>query len=103
LQTLGWDRAITNDTQILNMKMFGTNPATYAVSTSVSPPPGQSSVSHTFSSSAGGTQRIASGGSVTLTTLTTGISANGTFALSFAANSLNGTYKAVFCPGGREP
>jgi hypothetical protein len=73
--------------------------------TTLTPAPGEASVNYTLSSTAGTpTETSSSGGTVTLSTLTANTNATGSFALTFgAANALNGTFNATFCPAGVEP
>lgn len=106
----GWDGRIKDRTQVLEMKMFGTSPATYKVVTTATPAPGEASVNHTLSSAldggksdAGSVETPSKSGTVTLSALTATKSASGSFALVFGANNISGTYSAVFCPGGVEP
>ena len=102
--TPGWDKRITDKTQFLEMKMFGLTPATYTVTTSATPAPGEASVNYTLSSTSGvPVETASSGGTVTLSTITPTTNATGSFALHFGANNLNGTYDATYCPGGHEP
>jgi hypothetical protein len=105
ISAIGWDARITNATQVLEMKEFGTTPRTYTVVTTLTPAPGEASVNYTLSSTAGTpTETSSSGGTVTLSTLTANTNATGSFALTFgAANALNGTFNATFCPAGVEP
>ena len=104
----GWDGRIKDQTQVLEMKMFGTSPATYKVVTTTTPAPGEASVNHTLSSAldggksdAGSVETPSKSGTVTLSALTATKSASGSFALVFGANNISGTYNAVFCAGGR--
>jgi hypothetical protein len=100
----GWDKRITDGTQFLEMKMFGLTPATYNVTTSLTPAPGEASVNYTLSSqSSTPAESGSSAGTVTLSTVAATKNVTGSFALKFANNSLTGTYNAVFCPGGNEP
>jgi hypothetical protein len=105
LQTAGWDTRITNDTQVLELKMFGTTaPKTFTVTTSVTPAPGEASVSHTFSSTTSvPTEVSASNGTVTLDSRIASTLATGTFSIHFGANAMSGSFDATFCPGGKEP
>ena len=100
----GWDTRITDGTQILEMKMIGQSLQTYVVATNAVAAAGRSTVNYTLSSTTGTPQEVlSSGGNVVLSTRTSGVGATGTFALSFPAGSLTGTYDAAFCAGGREP
>ena len=106
LQTPGWDGRITDGTQILEMKLFGTTaPATFTVTTSPTPAPGEASANDTLSSTTGTpAETSASGGIVRLSSLSSSTSAVGTFQLAYAGGgSLMGDFQAVFCPGGHEP
>ena len=104
LSTPGWDKRITNATQFLEMKMFGTTPATYKVTGSPTPAPGEAAVNYTLSSTAGVPKETAgTAGTVTLATVVATTDATGSFALTFGTHSVTGTYDATFCPGGHEP
>ncbi|MGH7284273.1 MAG: hypothetical protein ACRELY_22325 [Polyangiaceae bacterium] len=100
----GWDQRITDGTQILELKAFGTSPADFNVVTTLTPAPGEASVNYTLSSTTGTPNEIgASGGTLTLSTLSAGATATGSFALMFGADHLTGTFDAIYCPGGHEP
>ena len=104
LATQGWDKRITDATQFLEMKMFGTSPQAFKVTSSLTPAPGEASVNYTLSSKATTpSESSGTGGSVTLTEVVAKTHATGTFALDFGSNKLSGTYDAVYCPGGHEP
>lgn len=107
ITTLGWDTVIPPGTQILEMKMVGKTPKAYPTTTAAThiPAPGESLSSYTVAA-AGATDMIASGGSVTLTTIQMPAANNfatGSFHLTFGAGSLDGMYDAPFCAAGREP
>lgn len=100
----GWDRRITDATQFLEIKFFGTAPGTFRAVTTVTPAPGEASVNYTLSSTSSTPREIgSSGGAATLGALVPNASATGSFSLEFDTNRLNGTFSAVFCPGGHEP
>ena len=104
LATPGWDTRITNGTQMLEMKMFGTSPATYKVVTTQTPAPGEAAVNYTLSATSGTpTEQVGSGGTITLARTTAGVRATGSFALNFATSNIAGTFDAAFCAGGHEP
>lgn len=104
LSTPGWDKRITDKTQFLEMKMFGLTPATFTVTTSATPAPGEAVVNYTLSATTGTPKETGGGGgTVTLTTVNATKNVTGSFALKFGTESLNGTYDAVYCPGGHEP
>jgi hypothetical protein len=104
LSTPGSDTRIANGTQMLEMKMFGTSPATYSVVTTQTPAPGEAAVNYTLSATSGTpTEQAGSGGTVTLTKTVAGVSAAGSFALNFATSKIAGTFDAAFCAGGHEP
>ena len=104
LATPGWDARITNGTQVLEMKMFGVAPGTFQVVTTQTPAPGEAAVNYTLSSTTGTpSERVASGGTVMLASLTAGARAKGAFAVGFATSRLDGTFDAPFCAGGHEP
>ena len=104
LQRVGWDTRIANGTHVLETKSYGTTPATYNVTTSMTPAPGEASVNYTLSSTSGTpAETFSSAGFVTLTALRANTFATGSFDLTFAADKLAGTFNATFCPGGHEP
>jgi hypothetical protein len=104
LATPGWDTRIPNGTQMLEMKMFGTSPATYKVVTTQTPAPGEAAVNYTLSTTSGTpTEQVGSGGTITLTKTTASVRATGSFALNFATSNIAGTFDAAFCAGGHEP
>lgn len=103
----GWDAGLMTGTQILELKMVGKTPGTYPETTAAThvPAPGESASSYTVAA-AGAMDMIASGGSVTLTSLGTPTAGNfavGSFHVTFASGALDGTYTSPFCPKGREP
>jgi hypothetical protein len=100
----GWDTKITSDTQVLEMKVFGTAPGTFKVVKNANPATGQAVVNYTLSKMVGTpAETVGSGGTVTVTAIAAGKDITGSFALTFGADSLDGTFDAVFCPGGVEP
>ena len=104
LASPGWDTRIPDATQFLEMKMFGTAPASFTVVTTLTPAPGEASVNYTLSSQTGTPNEMgASGGTVTLDTVQAQLTATGTVDVHFAQNTLTGNYVATYCPGGHEP
>ena len=105
LKTMGWDKRIPDGTQVLEMKMFGTAPATFKITTSMTPAPGEAAVNYTLSSQAGTPKEtLGSSGNIVLTTRTAMMSATGTFMIDFGGgDTLKGSYNAPYCPGGHEP
>ena len=104
IQALAWDTRIPNDTQVLEMVMYGTAPATFTVTSSLTPAPGEARVNHTFSRTTGTpVEQFSSGGTVVLAERIAATRAIGTFSLSFGANSVTGKFDAGFCAGGVEP
>jgi hypothetical protein len=100
----GWDTKIPMDTQVLEMKVFGTAPATFTVVKSANPATGQASVNYTLSKMVGTPAETAiTGGTVTVTSINATKDVVGSFALTLAADSLNGSFDAVYCAGGVEP
>ncbi len=100
----GWDRAVSNGTLVLELKLLGKAPGTFLavkdgalsvreataewMRTSADPPP---------------VEVRSRGGFITLETLSARGPATGAFSLDFGASRLTGTFKAAFCPGGHEP
>ena len=100
----GWDQRIVDQSRILELKMFGTSPATFTVVTTATPGPGEASVNYTLASTSGTPAEVSSSrGSVTLDMLEPGQRATGSYALAFGTEMLTGTFDASFCPGGHEP
>ena len=101
----GWDTKIPDGTQVLEMKMFGTTPASYKITTSMTPAVGEAAVNYTLSSQTGTpTETFSMGGTVVLTTRVAMMSATGSFTIDFGGGDmLKGTYNAIYCPGGHEP
>jgi hypothetical protein len=99
----GWDARIADGTQILELKLFGTQPGTFDVVKTATPAPGEASVNTTFVSGGNPAEQGASAGSVELTALAAGQSAQGSFTLAFGSDALTGTFDATYCPGGHEP
>ena len=100
----GWDAKIPNNTQVLEMKVFGTAPATFNVVKSATPKAGDASVNHSLSKTTPpSVESPGSGGTVTVTNITAGKNITGAFAVQFGADMLTGTFDATYCPGGVEP
>lgn len=100
----GWDTRIADGTSVLEMKAFGTTPGTFKVVTTLTPAPGEASVNFTLSSTSGTPKEEGStGGTVTLTAAMPGVSATGSFMLTFGTSTLSGSFDAAFCSGGHEP
>lgn len=100
----GWDTRIADGTSVLEMKAFGTMPGAFKVVTTLTPAPGEASVNFTLSSTSGTPKEEGStGGTVTLTAVMPGVSATGSFMLTFGTSTLSGSFDAAFCPGGHEP
>lgn len=105
LQSTGWDTAVTNGTQLLEMKAVGTTPGTYPLENVPIASPNHASLSYTLSSTTGTpTETLGSSGALTIATLVASSSGSGTFSATFpAGGSVSGSFDAVFCDGGREP
>jgi hypothetical protein len=100
LGSTGWDSSVPAGAHALELKMQGLTPGTFNVTRSPTPAPGEASVNSTLA----GNEVIATGGAVTLQTITAGVSATGSFSAQFDNNeSVNGTFNSTFCPGGHEP
>jgi hypothetical protein len=99
----GWDATLPTGTQILELKMVGKTPGTYAQTTAPShiPAAGESASSYTAASPSA-TDVVASGGSVKLSALGAS-SATGTFHVTFTHGMLDGTFDADRCATGKEP
>jgi hypothetical protein len=99
----GWDARVPDGTQILELKLFGTEPGTFKVVKTATPADGEASVNTTFTSGGTPAETSASGGTADLSALTPEESAQGDFTLAFGSESLSGTFDAAYCPGGHEP
>ncbi len=111
----GWSHTIAGGVQIFEMILTTSTPAggTYTVSTATAPPAGSAEVNYILSAPTRNETR-ATGGTITLTALTPGASAVGTFSVQFpsnvgdggadaGANALDGTFAAAFCAAAHEP
>lgn len=104
LGAAGWDAKIPNNTQVLEMKEFGTSPAAYTVVKSATPKAGEASVNHTLSKTTPpSAESPGTAGTVTIATINAGKNITGSFDVKFNADALTGTFDATFCPGGVEP
>jgi hypothetical protein len=100
----GWDGRIADGTGALEIKLLGTTAGAYPVSSTPNGTSGESLVNFTVSStSVTPKEMTSSGGSVTLKSLTADSSAKGLFDLTFPDGTLQGTFAAAWCPGGKEP
>jgi hypothetical protein len=100
----GWDQRITDRTQILEMKAFGTTPGMFTVVTTVTPAPGEAVVNYTLSSTAGTpAEQVGSGGTITIVAFSGHTDVTGNFNLQFGNGMLTGSFDAAYCPGGHEP
>ncbi|MDB4983460.1 MAG: hypothetical protein JWM82_4212 [Myxococcales bacterium] len=102
----GWDATIADKTQILELKMMGTAPATYQpiIKAPRFPAAGEAQVNYALSAQTGTVaESFSTAGSVTLSKIVAKASANGSFDLMFGTNALKGTYAATYCDVGREP
>ncbi len=100
----GWDRAVSNGTLVLELKLLGKAPGTFIsvtdptlsvreaaaewMRTSADPPP---------------VEVRSKGGFIKLETLSARGPATGGFSLDFGVSRLTGTFNAAFCAGGHEP
>ena len=99
LGSTGWDTRVPTGAHALELKMLGSEPATYGVTPSATPAAGEASVNATLA----GNEQAASGGSVVLETLSAGASASGHFSVQLDTESLTGSFVATFCADGHEP
>jgi hypothetical protein len=100
----GWDKRVMSGSNVLELKMMGTTPQVYTVTTSATPAPGEASVNHTVAMAVGTPPETSSnGGTVTLAAINPKVSVRGAFTLTYANGSLNGTFDATYCAGGVEP
>lgn len=100
----GWDARIGDGVQSLELKLVGTTPAQFAVSTAPTPAQGQAAVNYTATSTTQTPAEVgASGGTVSLEGVADG-TARGSFALIFGGHDmLTGSFDAARCAGGTEP
>jgi hypothetical protein len=100
----GWDERIKDQTQSLELKLFGKTPATFSVVKTATPAAGETSVNYTLSSTTSTPQELgASSGQVVLAALDASGAAKGSFDLNFGTDALKGSFDAAYCPGGHEP
>ena len=100
----GWDGTLADGTQMLEIKMIGSDLAVYPVVATATPAPGEASVNTTLVSAGQPTEGAAKSGTVTLAAFTAGASAAGSFDLKFAGGeALSGTFAVTYCAAGREP
>jgi hypothetical protein len=98
----GWDTRIGDGNQLLKLLVRGASPGTYPVVES--PGQGQAAASlELANATGGGGERGATGGAITLSSLTAGRDVAGTFNLTFGDGALAGTFDGLWCPAGEEP
>ncbi len=103
LTSAGWDTRIPDGTGVVEMKLLGKSPGTYAVATGTAQA-GQASVNFTLSSQKSTPKELsAQSGSVVLDAKAADGTTPGTFDLGFSDGSARGTFQATACAGGREP
>jgi hypothetical protein len=100
---VGWDTRVMNGSQVLELKLMGTAPMVYTVTTSTTPAPGEASVNHAIAMPGTPPETSSNGGTVTLAALNVMTSAIGSFDLTYPNGSLQGTFNATYCAGGVEP
>ena len=99
-----WLDAVESGTTVLELKVFGRAPGSFAVVPTPTPSPRQATAAFTRSSAKGPSNEARStGGWITLESLPNHDSATGSFDLKFAAGRLTGKFNAAFCPNGHEP
>ncbi|CAN5872178.1 hypothetical protein BH11MYX3_BH11MYX3_10930 [soil metagenome] len=99
ISVTGWLSNIPPETQVLELiigttKVGASNPAASGASAN------HAEVNYLFGHP--GAEQRAGGGSVTLTTYTTDVAVDGTVNVTFSSGSAEGTFHAVYCPGGQE-
>ncbi|MEP6651994.1 MAG: hypothetical protein ABJA82_01465 [Myxococcales bacterium] len=101
----GWDAALGNSNQVLELKAAGTTPGTYRVKggNPTALAAGEAVVNHSVLMTTPVEQIAAAGSTVTLTALNAGKNATGSFDIMFPNGSLKGTFDAMWCATGREP
>ena len=109
---MSWDTNLPENTQFLEIKMFGpvpptappTMPGQFQVSGSLTPAPGEASTNQSVThAGAASVESSAAGGNVTLTDIVARSSAMGTFALKFPGDQLAGSFYTQSCDVGVEP
>jgi hypothetical protein len=102
LSAAGWDEMVTDKTQALEMKLIGTTPGMYAVSSR--PATGEADVNYTLTSTSGTPSEVsATAGSVTVDQFLAGEAADGSFDLTIPGGAVSGAFHASYCATGREP
>jgi hypothetical protein len=104
LSAPGWDSRIADGTGALELKLLGTAPGAYPVSSTPNGSSDESLVNFTMSSRIGTPKEVSSsGGSVMLDSLKAHSSAGGSFDLTFPDGALKGTFASAWCADGQEP
>ncbi|MCB9778913.1 MAG: hypothetical protein H6742_10150 [Alphaproteobacteria bacterium] len=100
----GWDTAITDQTQAVEIKLVGLEAGTYPLTAGRTPGPGEADVNYTLSSTTGTPAEISADSGAIVVDSTDGDGAVGSFELVFATgDTLTGTFDATPCPTGSEP
>ena len=96
----GWDARTADGSQVLELKLIGTEPGEYPVQ--ARPSAGQSTDNYTLTS-ASPAETSATSGLVTLDGLEPENGASGSFDLTFPTGSLAGSFSTGWCATAREP
>ena len=100
----GWDKTVADASQVLEIKLVGTQPGRYALAANGRPATGEADVNYTLTSTSGTPSEVpAKSGFVKLDSITNRGAADGSFDLTFADGNVAGSFHAVYCPGGSEP
>jgi hypothetical protein len=104
LSFAGWDRAVSNGTLVLELKLLGKAPGTFLAVTTPTLSAREAAAEWMRTSADPPPVEVRSkSGFIRLETLSTRGPATGAFSLDFGASRLTGTFKAAFCAGGHEP
>jgi hypothetical protein len=99
----GWDRMVGDETAILAVEIFGTEPGVYSELSGPGPSPRTAAGVWSRASRRGGADWPASGGWVVLDALVQRRAARGTFSVTFGMRRVTGEFNAAFCQAGHEP
>ncbi len=95
----GWLSTIPPESQVLEL-IVGTTEVGAEAATSSGAQAGRAEVNYLFGHTAG--EERANAGSVTLTAYATDVAVDATINVTFPSGSAEGTFHAVYCPGGQE-
>ena len=100
----GWDQTVADGSQVVEMKLIGTQAGDYPVAADGHPATGEASVNYTLTSRTATPQETsAKSGHVTLDHIKDKATAGGSFDLVLPGGNVTGTFHAAYCAAGHEP